>query len=172
MRRDDPVRIAAGRTLPLPMLRIAGVVVAAASFFVVPVPYAILVVCLAAVGAVVPATFTTWAAIVVLAFAHLAQPLALDGRAAVLLAIAHALHVLAGLQLVLPLMGRIRLRALAAPARRWLAVQVPAQALLLLALAATRLPLSGLLPAGVVAVAAALCVVIMVVLVRALTARR
>lgn len=172
MTREEAVQIAAGRTLPLWAIRVAGVAVAAASFVVLPLPYALLVVGLAAVGAIVPATFTTWAAIVVLAFAQLAQPLAVDARAVVLVAVVHLLHVIGGLQLALPPTGRIRLRALAAPARRWLAVQVPAQVGLLLALAATRVPLRGLLPAGVVAVGASVCVVIMVVLVRLLSARR
>jgi len=172
MTRDDTVQVAAGRTVPLLVLRAAGVVVAAASFVLVPLPYAVVVVALAVVGAIVPGTFTTWAAIVVLALAQLAAPLAVDGRANVLLLAVHLLHVIGGLSLVLPTFGRIQLRAFAAPARRFLLLQVPAQVLLLLGLAARSLPLAGLLPAGAVAVAAAATVAVMVVLVRAVTARR
>lgn len=172
MTRDDAVRIAAGRTLPIVVLRAAGVAVAAASFLLVPVPYAVVVVCLALVGAALPATFATWAALVVLVLTRLQAPVALDGTASALLAVVHLMHVIGGLQLALPLGGRIRLRALASPARRWLVLQVPAQALLLAALAATRLPLHGLVPAGAVAVAVAVVVLVMVVLVRALAVRR
>jgi len=172
MTREDTVHLAAGHTLPLLILRVAGVAAAAASFFLIPVPYAVLVVGLAIVGAALPTTFATWAALVVLTLVRLAAPVALDGSASALLVIVHLMHVIGGLQLGLPLRGRIRLRALAAPARRWLMVQLPAQALLLAALAATRLPLHGLLPAGAVAVAVAVGVVVMVVLVRALAVRR
>jgi hypothetical protein len=52
MTREEDVQIAVGRTVPLWTLRAAGVVVAGASFFLVPVPYAIIVVVLAAIGAV------------------------------------------------------------------------------------------------------------------------
>ncbi|WEG10204.1 hypothetical protein PU630_06530 [Microbacterium horticulturae] len=170
MTRDQDVRISVGRTVPLWSLRAAGVVVAAASFFLVPVPYAIIVVCLATVGAAVPATFTTWAAIAVLALAELGQ--APDAGASVFLLVAHLLHVIGGLQLALPWKGRLQLRALAAPARRWLMLQVPAQVLLVLALLARSLPLSGVLPAGAVVVVTAAAIVLMVVLVRVLAARR
>lgn len=170
MTRDRDVRIAVGRTVPLWTLRAAGVVVSAASFFLIPVPYAILVVVLAAIGAVVPATFTTWAAIAVLALAQLGQPL--DARASLFLVIVHLLHVIGGLQLALPWTGRLQVRALVSPARRWLTLQVPAQVLLVLALLARGLPLHGMLPAGAVAVATAVGIVAMVVLVRALAARR
>jgi hypothetical protein len=170
MTREQDVQIAVGRTVPLWTLRAAGVVVAAAAFFLVPVPYAIIVVILAAIGAVVPATFTTWAAIAVLALAQLGQPL--DAWASLLLVIAHLLQVIGGLQLALPWNGRLQLRALVSPARRWLMLQVPAQVLLVLALLARGLPLNGALPAGAVAVATAVGIVAMVVLVRVLAARR
>ncbi|QAY61549.1 hypothetical protein ET475_17305 [Microbacterium protaetiae] len=172
MTRDDTVRITAGRTVPLPLIPAAGVVVAAASFLLIPLPYAIIVVCLAAVGALVPRTFTTWAAIVVLALAQLAHPLAFDARANALLLVVHLLHVIGALSLALPATGRLQLRALVGPARRWLLLQLPAQALLLIVLAAIGLPLGGVVPAGAVAIVAAVCVVAMVVLVRLLAARR
>lgn len=172
MMRDDTVRIAAGRTLPLPLVRVAGVVVAAASLLLVPLPYAVIVVCLAALGMAVPASYAMWAAIVVLAVARLTTPLAFDGRANLLLLIVHLMHVLGALALVLPWSGRIRVRALAAPARRWLVVQLPAQALVTLVVAASGLALRGVFPAGAVVIAAAVCVVVMVVVVAVLVSRR
>jgi len=173
MRQADPVQLEARRTIPLVVLRVAGVVLAAASFMLIPLPYAIVAVCLALVGALLPASLMTWGAIVVMTLSLLAHPLALDGRAHALLLAVHLLHVLGGLALALPALGRLQLRALVGPGRRWLLLQLTAQALLLLAeLAATHLPRLVPGPAGAVVIASALCVIAMVILARVLTSRR
>lgn len=166
------VQITAGRTLPLWTLRAGLIVAAAASFLLIPVPFAVVTTGLAVVGALLPTSLLTWASLVVLALTHLAEPLALDGRANAVVLIVHVMHVLGGLSMALPLVGQITLRALIAPARRWLAVQVPAQMLLTLAIVAASAPRSGVVPAGAVAIGSAIAVVVMVVLLRVRMARR
>ncbi|WP_029145092.1 hypothetical protein [Microbacterium luticocti] len=162
-----------GRGIPLPLLRGAAVLVSCAAFAAVPAPYAIAVVALTALGALLPTTLATWGAVLVVGLGQLLHPGWLATPAPfVALALAHALHVLGGFGLALPGRGRLQLRALIAPARRWLVVQLVAQPVLAAALLVQHAPVRALLPAWAVVIVTALCAVVIVVLLRLLAARR
>ncbi|UUT35227.1 hypothetical protein [Microbacterium elymi] len=89
-----------------------------------------------------------------------------------MLALVHALHVLGGLNLALPALGRVRLRVLAHPARRYLVVQVVAQPVLFAGLVLAQAPVRDALPPAAVVLATAVCAVAVVVVLRVLAARR
>jgi hypothetical protein len=160
--------------IPVPLLCAVPVVLAGLGFTVAPAPYAVTAAVLAVIGAVFPATLATWGTGLVIALAQLLHPAAAaaDLRPYAVLALVHALHVLGGLCLVLPRRGRVQVRALAHPARRWLIVQLIAQPVLAAALFAQQAPLRTILPATAVVVVTAACAVAVVLLLRALAARR
>ncbi|GAA3769397.1 hypothetical protein GCM10022240_22250 [Microbacterium kribbense] len=163
----------AAASVPLMALRAAVVVVAGAAFALAPPPYAIAALVMALAGAIWPTSLLTWGALLVVALAQLGHlPTAGDWHPYLALVVVHLLHALGSLTLALPARGVLQLRALARPARRWLLVQVPAQVLLVVGLLAQRMPREGLVPAGLVAVAAAVCAVAIAVLLRALAPRR
>jgi len=164
-------RVVEAVAVPLVLLRVLPVALAAAGFALIPVPYAIGALVLAGVGAVLPGTLATWGAAVVLAATQLlsAGP---DIRPFVVLALVHALHVLGGLCLALPVRGRLQLGSLWAPARRWLVIELGAQPVLAIAMLAQQAGLRSLLPAGVAVIGVAAGVVMMIVLLRVLAARR
>lgn len=162
-----------GPWVPLVALRVALVAAACVAFAVAPLPYALIAVALALVGAVLPASLLGWAAAFVIAMAQLAHPAAVaDPRGYIALIAVHLLHVLAGLILVLPARGRLQVRALAVPARRWLIIEVVAQPVLALALWARAGHVGGAIAGGAVAVAAALCALAMVIALARLARRR
>lgn len=169
----SPVRIELGAWMPLPLLRVAFVAVACLAFAVAPLPYALAAVVLAIVGAALPAGLLGWGAAVVIAMAQLLNPGALtDPRPYLALLAVHLLHVLAGLILVLPARGRLQLRALAAPARRFVLIEVVAQPLLALALWARAADVPLGVGGDAVAIGAAVCAVAIVVLLWVLARRR
>lgn len=137
-----------------------GVVVGAHGFWL------FVAVVLAVVAAVSPRTLVAWALVLYLGVAALALPD--DGwswRTAVLLLGLHLLHVLASFSLALPPSGRVALAVLVRPARRFVGVQGPAQALAAVVLV-TLAPGGGgphLRPLAVVAGAALLVGVVLLV---------
>lgn len=161
------------RTVPTVAVRAIVVVVACAAFAMLPRGYALLAVGLAVLGALLPTSLAAWGAALVIGLAQLTHPATLtDWRVYAAVAVVHALHVVAGWTLVLPVRGRLRPRVLWPSLRRWLVIQVPAQAAVAGALALQMLPVRPAVPAGAMAVAAAGCAVVIVILLRVLAARR
>lgn len=170
---DDRAAVHEPRTIPAVSVRVAVVVVACAAFALVPVPYALLAVGLAVLGAVLPASLGAWGVILTVGLAQLTHPAALaDWRVYATLAVVHALHVLGGWSLAVPWRGRMHVDVMRRPARRWLTIQVPAQGVLAGLLSLQNLPVHDVVPAGAVVVTASICVVVIVVLLRVLGARR
>ena len=132
------------------------------------------VVVLAAAALVVPRWMTAWVMLVVLAGTVLTRhPDPLDWHPYALVAGVHAAHVLASWMLVAPPRSRVQLRALAPSARRFVAIQVPTQLLVVATLwlaAATTPP--GALPAIAVVAAGALAALALVLVGPLLRERR
>lgn len=133
MARDDVLR--AGAAVPSGMLRVGFVVsAAAAATTLFPlVGWQVIMIALAVLAATVPSTLAAWATIVCLPVALLLDELSL-WRACVAVGAAHLLHVLGSLTLAVPVRARVTLRALAPTARRFLLVQLSAQAMTVLTL--------------------------------------
>ncbi|WP_243063005.1 hypothetical protein [Humibacter sp. RRB41] len=160
-------RISAGVLIPGVSPRLAGALIGcAAALTMMPEPFSYIAMALALVGALFPSTLATWGCALALALTQLARtPDAGDWRPYVTLAVVHLLHVIGALALVVEPGGSLQVRALLRPLRRWLVLQLPAQAVLALVLAfsGTNAP-RGLPTAGVFAVIAAACVAAIVVL--------
>ena len=164
--------VAAGPTVPLAALRVALVAAACVGFAVAPPPYAVAAVAIAIVAALLPAGLLAWVAAGIIALALLAHPASVaDPRPYLAVAAVHLLQVLGALTVALPVRGRLQVRALARPARRFLILESAAQSLLALVLW-VRPGVGGSVAAGAVAIAVAACVVSAVLLVRALARRR
>ncbi|GAB3387634.1 hypothetical protein GCM10027568_07560 [Humibacter soli] len=162
-------RVSAGPVIPGLSPRIAiALIGCGAALTVMPTPFSYLAVALALLGALFPATLAAWGCALVLGLAALARtPDPTDWRFYVTLAVVHLLHVLGALALVVEPGGSLQMRALARPLRRWLVVQVPAQAVLALVLViAGSSAVHGLPPQtlGIFAVIAAACVAAIMVL--------
>ena len=124
------------------------------------------VVVLAAAAVVVPRWMTAWVMLVVLAGTVLTRhPDPLDWHPYALVAGVQAAHVLASWMLVAPARSRVQLRALAPSARRFLAIQVPTQLLIVatLWLAAATTPRGALPAIAVVAAGALTCLALVLV---------
>ena len=116
--------------------RIAIVVVGATgSLLLIPAPFSFIAVVFALLGAVLPTSLGTWIAAALIGFAQLARtPDASDWRPYAALAGVHLLHVIGSLTLVVDPFGRMQLRVFARPLRRWILIQLPAQAALAIVL--------------------------------------
>jgi hypothetical protein len=90
-------------------------------------PWFVIGALVAVAAALRPVTLAPWLLAGLLALHQLATDPAPGWRFAILLAGVHLLTVLGGFALALPVHGRLELRALVAPLRRFVAVQVPAQ---------------------------------------------
>lgn len=125
-------RISVGPHLPgfAPRLAIA-LVGGVAALFLVPVPFAYLGLALAILGALFPATLAVWGCALVIALAQLGRvPEPTDWHPYVTLAVAHLLHVIGALSIVVEPGGVLQARVLRRPLLGWVAVQVPAQCVL------------------------------------------
>lgn len=135
MAADDTLR--AGPTLPSPVLR--GILLlcaagAALSLFSV-VGWQVIVIGLGALAAAVPATLAAWVVVGCLPIALLMED-PQPWRTCVAVLAAHLLHVLGSLTLAVPLRSSVALAALLPAARRFAAIQLPVQAVTILALTA------------------------------------
>ncbi|NNC10521.1 hypothetical protein HII28_01285 [Planctomonas sp. JC2975] len=153
--------IAIGAWMPsiTPRLLVA-LVGGAASFLLVPEPFTVISAGLALLGTVLPASLAAWGAALVIGLAQLARPAdAADWHPYAVLAVVHLLHVLGAMTLVVEPVGRMQVRALGRPLRRWIVIQVPTQAVLAatLVLSSSGGLRSAVLP-GVFAVLAVLAV--------------
>ena len=164
-------RVVAGASVPALTPRLAAALIGcAAALTMMPAPFSYLAAALAVLGALFPTTLATWGCALALALTQLSRtPDVQDWRPYVTLAVVHLLHVLGTLSLVVDAGGSLQTRALLRPLRRWLVLQVPAQALLVLVLALMRTRLANALPfsvsvTGVFAVIASVCVAAIVVL--------
>lgn len=138
----------------------------AAALVLVPGPFGYLGIALAVVGAVFPATLGTWGCALVIALAQLGRaPVAADWHPYATLAIVHVLHVLSSLAIVVEPGGVLQLRALKRPALGWLAIQVPAQVVLIVVLLVGSTHVVPAAVSGIFAAVAAACVGTVVVLV-------
>ena len=126
----------AGLCVPGLTPRIAVAVIGVAgALLLLPAPFSYLAGLFAVLDAVIPASLGAWVTAAFIAFGQLARtPDAADWRPYAALAVVHLLHVLGALALVVEPFGRMQLRVFARPLRRWLLVQIPAQAVLVGAL--------------------------------------
>ncbi|QMU98422.1 hypothetical protein FVO59_15470 [Microbacterium esteraromaticum] len=151
MRRDETLRI--GLSAPGLLLRVLVVLVAVAAATLLgatPVWLAVVGV-LAVFGAVTPVYAGAWMAAAVLV-GLLIVPGPDGGRAALVVAAVHALHVLGALSLVVPATARVSLRALRPTAVRFAWMQAVGQVVVL---AIGAIPSRGSFPLAVIAGAAA-----------------
>ncbi|MGA0565926.1 hypothetical protein ACO2Q7_01180 [Rathayibacter sp. KR2-224] len=159
--------VSAGVCIPgfAPRLAVA-LIGCSAALTLVPGPFGYVGVALAILGALFPGTLGAWGCALVIVLAQLARsPSVTDWHPYLMLAVAHLLHVLGALAIVVEPGGVLQLRALRRPLLRWAAIQLPAQCVLAAALlvagsGAPHLPLPGIFAA-----IAALCVAALVVLV-------
>lgn len=173
MRQTRAARVEPGTRIPIVTVRAALLLVACTAFGLVPPPYSAIAIGLAVIAAAAPATMAAWGAALVIAVAQLAHPAAAgDWRPYAAVAVVHLLHVLGGLALALPVRGWMQVRALWPTARRWLLIEAVAQPLLAFLLLARAAGAAGLVPAGAVAVGTAVCALVIVLLLRSLTAGR
>lgn len=159
--------ISVGAHLPgfVPRLAVA-LVGGGAALLLVPAPFGYLGLALALLGALFPATLAAWGCALVIALAQLARaPEPADWHPYAALAVVHLLHVIGALSIVVEPGGVLHMRALRGPFLHWLAIQVPAQCVLLAVLfLASAHPLPPSLP-GAFAAVGAVCVGVLVVLV-------
>jgi hypothetical protein len=170
--RDTGLRtvVHAGWCVPgvAPRILVA-VVGVAASLLLVPSAFAPVAAGLAVVAAIAPRTLAAWGTIAIIGLAQLAHPVgASDWRPYATVAVLHLLHVLAALSLVVEPRGRLQARAFRRPLRRWLLVQLPAQAVLAAALLLSPVLCGGVhvdgVAAGILAALAAIAVGLIAVL--------
>lgn len=110
-------------------------------------PWPIVCVVLAAISVAVPRWRTAWVLIAVLAFSILVEPpTGVSVRVLVLIAGAHALHVLAAWMLAVPPRARLQPTVLRPGLRRFAIIQVPVQAVAVAVLVWAH-PVAGGLPA-------------------------
>lgn len=154
LRGEDELRI--GPSVPGVALRALGVLIAvgAALLLAPPFGWVVVVAVLALIGVLPNAQVVTWLVAAVLTALLIVQGPG-EGRAAVVVAAVHALHVLGSLSFVVPVAARIALRALVPTAARFVAVQALTQAVLAGILL---LPPGGAAPAVALAGAAAVLV--------------
>jgi hypothetical protein len=159
-------RISAGAYVPGFTPRLAAALLgSAAALTLVPAPFGYVGAALAILGGIFPGALGTWACALVIALAQLPRvPSAADWHPYVTLAVVH-LHVIGSLSVVVAPGGVLQVRALRAPLLRWLAIQVPAQAVLVVALLVASSGVPALPLPGVFAAFAAACVALLVVLV-------
>ena len=160
-------RVHAGIVVPGPALRLATAVIgSAAALTMMPEPFSYVAIVLALLGALFPATLATWGCALALALTQLARaPEITDWRPYLTLAVVHLLHVIGALALVVEPGGSFQARILVRPFRRWLLLQVPAQALLAVTLALSAAhPVHDLPAAGIFAVVAAVGVAVIVII--------
>ncbi|WCD91899.1 hypothetical protein [Microbacterium sp. nov. GSS16] len=147
MRRDETLRI--GPSVSGALLRVLTALMVAASAMAIGAPPVWLGVAaaLAVFGALLPSQGGTW-----LAAGALVIVLLLEGpdggRAAIVVAAVHALHVLGSLSLVVPASARVSLRALRPTALRFAAMQAVGQIVLHTGMV---IPAAGALPLAVIA---------------------
>ena len=159
-------RISAGAYVPAFTPRFAAALLgSAAALTLVPAPFGYFGAALAILGAIFPGALGTWGCALVIALAQLARvPSVGDWHPYVTLAVVHLLHVIGSLSVVVAPGGVLQVRALRSPLLGWLAIQVPAQAVLVVALLVASSNVPALPLPGVFAAFAAACVALLVVL--------
>lgn len=160
-------RVSVGAYIPAFAPRLATALIGcAAALTLVPAPFGLFGALFAILGAVFPAALGAWGCALVIALAQLARtPSVTDWHPYAVLAAVHLLHVVGSLAIVVEPGGVLQLRTLRTPLLRWLAIQVPAQAVLALALLLASSGPAVLPLPGVFAALAATCVAVLVVLV-------
>ncbi|MFF2051951.1 hypothetical protein ACFVU2_10165 [Leifsonia sp. NPDC058194] len=158
------------RTVPGWMLRVAFAAVALPlALTAAPSgPWPVLCVVLVSLTIAMPRWRTAWLLVAVLAFSALLEPATgVSVRILGLIAGVHALHLLAAWMLAVPARARLQPAALLPGARRFLVVQVPAQAVAV-AILALRQPATG----GLSAIAAGIAVLALAVALGTVLLRR
>ncbi|GAB3796798.1 hypothetical protein GCM10028798_07250 [Humibacter antri] len=160
-------KISVGAPLPgfAPRLAIA-LVGGVAALLLVPAPFGYLGLAFAILGALFPATLAAWGCALVIALTQLARtPEPGDWHPYATLAVIHLLHVIGSLSIVVEPGGVLQGRVLRGPLLGWLALQVPAQGVLVaVLLLASAQPIPLPLP-GVFAAVGAVCIGALVVLI-------
>lgn len=128
-RDPDAAWPATGPAVPVVAVRVllAVVGIAGCATCLPSVAWAVVGALVAVTAALRPSSLAPWVLAGVLVLHQLGTDPGPGWRFAVLLAAVHLLHVLGGLALALPVRGTLEVRALAAPARRFVVVQAPAQ---------------------------------------------
>lgn len=172
MTRRLRAQVRAGTLVPALVPRVAVVAVSCLAFALVPLPAALVAVALSVAAALVPTSLGAWGAALVIGAGQLAHPASVgDWRIYAALAVVHLLHVLGGFAMFVDPRGMMQLRTLRRPLQRWLWIQLPAQALLVVVLAVPRPALES--DGGVLAVVAGVCLcAVAAIVVRLATPRR
>lgn len=155
MPRSLRAEIQAQATVPAVGLRLLIVVLGATAFLFAPLPLAWVAFALAVLGAAVPRSIGCWLSAAIIALAQLLAPVpALEVRPFAVLLIVHVMHLSGALSLAVEWRGSLQLRALLPTARRLLAIQIPAAAVLAVVLTLGQWQLPSAAAGGVALLAA------------------
>jgi hypothetical protein len=167
------VTVDGGRCVPGILPRVAVVILSLAAFALLPTPYSYVAIALAVIGALLPPTLATWGCLLVIGLGQLARPAdAGDWHLYAALAVVHLLHVVGALSMVIDPRGMLQLRALRRPLARWAMIQVPAQAVLAMALLVREFAVAGSVLLGAFAIVGAVSAAAAIVLLMVLSPRR
>ncbi|MGF3055059.1 hypothetical protein [Microbacterium sp. YY-01] len=123
-------RVVVSAALPAVILRIVAVALTFVAVLIIPMFPVLRTTALIAVvvGVILPQTLLCWAPIVAVVIAVLAQP-ADAATTAIALVIVHAMHIVASVISVIPVFSRVQWQIFRATLRRFIGVQLVAQAL-------------------------------------------